>query len=142
MSMLMITHDLGIVAEVCDDVAVMYAGRIVEFGTLEDVFDNMRHPYTRGLFHSLPNIDDRRAELEPIRGLPADPTQLPGGCAFHPRCSQACEACKLDMPEKKWLSDTHYVQCHLVENKTVDEIDSEGKSVDEIDSEGKSVAET
>jgi len=115
MSMLMITHDLGIVAEVCDDVAVMYAGRIVEFGTLEDVFDNMRHPYTKGLFNSLPNIDDRRAELEPIKGLPVDPTNLPAGCAFHPRCGRAAEICARLTPDKTWLSETHYIQCHMTD---------------------------
>ena len=112
MSMLMITHDLGIVAEVCDDVAVMYAGRIVEYGSLEDVFDDMRHPYTRGLFQSLPHIDDRRAELQPIRGLMVDPVQLPPGCPFHPRCDDAVAACTQDPPGVTWLSGTHYVRCH------------------------------
>lgn len=113
MSMLMITHDLGVVAEVCDEVAVMYAGRIVERGTLEDIFDNMSHPYTKGLFESLPNIEDRRAELKPIKGLMADPTNLPSGCPFHPRCSYAMEICVEEPPEEKWLSDTHCIQCHL-----------------------------
>jgi len=116
MSMLMITHDLGIVAEVCDDVAVMYAGRIVEFGALADIFDDMRHPYTKGLFRSLPNIEDRRAELEPIRGLAADPSNLPAGCAFHPRCACAREICSKATPGKKWIGDKHYAQCHFVDN--------------------------
>ena len=113
MSMLMITHDLGIVAEVCDDVSIMYAGRIVEHGTLEDIFDKMRHPYTKGLFDSLPNIDDRRSELKPIKGLMPDPTNLPSGCAFHPRCDYARPECAEMIPEVKWFSDTHCVRCHL-----------------------------
>ena len=113
MSMLMITHDLGIVAEVCDDVSIMYAGRIVEHGTLEDIFDNLRHPYTKGLFDSLPSIDERRAELKPIKGLMPDPTKLPSGCPFHPRCDYATEQCAKAEPAQKWLSETHCVRCHL-----------------------------
>jgi peptide/nickel transport system ATP-binding protein len=113
MSMLMITHDLGIVAEVCDTVAIMYAGSIVEYGTLEDIFDHFYHPYTKGLFDSLPNVEDRRAELKPIRGLIPDPTNLPPGCPFHPRCEYAKPDCSQAFPAEKWLSDTHYVHCHL-----------------------------
>jgi peptide/nickel transport system ATP-binding protein len=116
MSMLMITHDLGIVAEVCDTVGIMYAGRIVECGTLEDIFDNLRHPYTRGLFESLPDIEHRRAELKPIRGAIPDPTNLPPGCAFQPRCDYARHECRLRLPEDIWLSETHRVQCHLYNN--------------------------
>jgi len=122
MSMLMITHDLGIVAEVCDTVAVMYAGRIVEQGTLEDIFDNLRHPYTRGLFNSLPDIENRRAELRPIKGLMPDPTDLPPGCPFHPRCDYARPECSEIMPEAKWLSDTHLVRCHLYRDTTEDRL--------------------
>lgn len=113
MSMLMITHDLGIVAEVCDEVSIVYAGRILEHGTLEDIFDNMRHPYTKGLFGALPDIEVRRSELKPIKGLMPDPTNLPSGCAFHPRCEYAMEVCSQVAPENKWLSDTHCVECHL-----------------------------
>ena len=119
MSMLMITHALGIVAEVCDFVGIMYAGRIVECGTLADIFDNLRHPYTRGLFDSLPDIENRRAELKPIPGLIPDPMNLPPGCAFHPRCSYAKPECSRDLPQVRWLSDTHYVSCHLY-NETVE----------------------
>jgi len=113
MAMLVITHALGIVAEVCDSVGIMYAGRIVECGTLADIFDNLRHPYTRGLFDSLPDIENRRVELKPIPGLIPDPMNLPSGCAFHPRCSYAKPECSRDLPQIKWLSDTHYVSCHL-----------------------------
>jgi peptide/nickel transport system ATP-binding protein len=117
--MLMITHALGVVAEVCDFVGIMYAGRIVECGTLADIFDNLRHPYTRGLFDSLPDIENRRAELKPIPGLIPDPMNLPPGCAFHPRCSYAKPECSRDLPQVRWLSDTHYVSCHLY-NETVE----------------------
>ena len=113
MSMLMITHDLGIVAEVCDEVSIAYAGRIIEHGTLEDIFDNMRHPYTKGLFNALPDIGVRRSELTPIKGLMPDPTNLPSGCPFHPRCDYVMDVCSQSLPENKWLSDTHCVECHL-----------------------------
>ena len=108
---IMITHDLGIVADICNDVAVMYAGRIVEQGTLDDVFNRTRHPYTEGLFNSLPNIKDRKAELKPIPGLMPDPANLPEGCAFADRCSYATDACRAKQPEKRWISDTHMVAC-------------------------------
>ncbi len=113
MSMLMITHDLGIVAEVCDEVSVIYAGHILEHGTLEDIFDNMLHPYTKGLFDALPDIDARRSELKPIKGLTPDPASLPTGCPFHPRCNYVMEPCSVTMPENKWISSTHCVRCHL-----------------------------
>lgn len=113
MSLLMITHDLGIIAEMCDEVSVMYAGRIVEHGTLEDIFDNTCHPYTQGLFNSIPNIEDRKSELKPIRGLMPDPANLPKGCAFCPRCDYATDKCAEEKPEKVWLSETHCVECHL-----------------------------
>lgn len=110
-SLLMITHDLGIVAEICDEVAIMYAGRIVERGNLEDIFNCAMHPYTEGLFNSLPNPNDRVSRLQPIPGLMPDPSNLPAGCAFAPRCKYATEACTKKQPEGKWVSDTHYVAC-------------------------------
>ena len=110
-AMIMITHDLGIVADVCDEVAVMYAGRIIEKGTLEDVFNHTRHPYTEGLFNSLPNIEDRTAKLKPIPGLMPDPAALPAGCSFSPRCPYAKEICGQKRPQPKWMSDTHMVEC-------------------------------
>ena len=93
MSMLLITHDLGVVAETCDDVAVVYAGRIVEVGSADDVFNHTRHPYTEGLFDSLPNLRQRGEELVPIKGLMPDPMNLPQGCTFAERCPYATEAC-------------------------------------------------
>jgi peptide/nickel transport system ATP-binding protein len=110
-ALVMITHDLGVVAKMCDDVAIVYAGRIVASGTLEEVFNNTMHPYTEGLFNSLPNIENREAELKPIPGLMPDPTHLPEGCAFAPRCRYATEACKAKQPEIRHVSDTHTVCC-------------------------------
>lgn len=116
-SMLMITHDLGVIAEVCDEVSVIYAGHIVEHGTLEDIFENCLHPYTQGLFDSLPNLEDRKAKLKPINGLMPDPTCLPEGCAFWDRCPFAKEVCKTEKPARAYCSDEHhYVECHLYEN--------------------------
>jgi len=109
-SLVMITHDLGVVAKICDHVAVMYAGRIVECGTLIEVFDNTKHPYTEGLFGSLPNIEDSTFELKPIPGLMPDPTKLPEGCAFAPRCQYATESCDIKQ-NARYFTDTHYVLC-------------------------------
>lgn len=117
-SMLMITHDLGIVAEVCDEVSIMYAGRIVEHGNLEDIFENTSHPYTEGLFGSLPDIEHRTEELHPIPGLMPDPTDLPSGCPFHPRCAYCTELCKTRRPVETRLSDTHTVACLAYEKGT------------------------
>ncbi len=119
MSMLMITHDLGIVAEICDEVSVVYAGRVVEHGTLADVFDNTRHPYTEGLFNSLPNIENQAEKLKPIRGLMPDPTDLPLGCPFYPRCDHATEICRTKKPPKVYRNETHFVECHLYNEQNI-----------------------
>ena len=118
-SMIMITHDLGIVAEICDTVAIVYGGKVVEYGTLEDVFNNTRHPYTEGLFNSLPDLDRRENKLKPIRGLMPDPTNLPEGCTFYPRCDYATEICKTVKPKKIYRNDEHYVECHLYDEESV-----------------------
>lgn len=114
---IMITHDLGIVAETCDEVSIMYAGSIVERGNLEDVFNNTMHPYTEGLFNSLPDVDNRAAKLKPIPGLMPDPTKLPKGCAFAPRCQYATEQCKTEKPALVKYSDTHYAACLAYQDK-------------------------
>ena len=119
MSMLMITHDLGIVAEICDEVSVVYAGRVVEHGTLADVFDNTRHPYTEGLFNSLPNIENQAEKLKPIRGLMPDPTDLPLGCPFYPRCDHAMEICRTKKPPKVYRNESHFVECHLYNEQNI-----------------------
>lgn len=121
MSMLMITHDLGIVAEICDEVSVVYAGRVVEHGTLEDIFEHTRHPYTEGLFNSLPNPESKDGKLRPIRGLMPDPTDLPEGCPFWPRCDYAMEVCRKKKPEKIYRTENHFVECHLYNTETVKE---------------------
>jgi len=110
-SMIFITHDLGVVAQVCDEVAVMYAGRIVERGTLEEVFNHAKHPYTEGLFNSLPSIEDRTARLRPIPGLMPDPTKLPEGCSFAPRCSYAVAACSTTRQTEIGFSESHFALC-------------------------------
>jgi len=110
-AVLLITHDLGVVAEMCDEVAIMYAGSIVEYGTLAEVFNDTKHPYAEGLFDSLPNIENREVKLKPIPGLMPDPTDLPTGCAFAPRCRYAKPEC-IDKPqEKRYFSETHYCAC-------------------------------
>ena len=113
-SLIMITHDLGIVAEICDEVAVMYAGNVIEKGTLEDVFNRTKHPYTEGLFNSIPNLNDRKVMLTPIKGFTPDPTDLPPGCAFEPRCPYACENCLKEQKDIH-ISDTHFVRCSRYE---------------------------
>lgn len=110
-SMIMITHDLGIVAGTSDYVAVVYAGEVIEYGTVEEVFDCPEHPYTLGLFGSLPNINSKQKRLHPIDGMMPDPTNLPKGCKFHPRCPWATEKCADDDCQESYLTDTHYVKC-------------------------------
>ena len=113
-SMILITHDLGVVAEMCDKVAIVYAGEIVECGTLEHIFEQKAHPYTEGLFGSLPSLTDMEARLKPIKGLMPDPTDLPEGCKFHPRCPYCTEECSTRHPELRETTPGHLVRClHL-----------------------------
>ena len=111
-SMVLITHDLGIVAESCDTVAIMYAGEIVEYGSLEDIFDHTAHPYTQGLFGSIPRLDLDTERLQPIQGLMPDPINLPTGCPFHPRCPHATEVCARTNPAHQEVTPGHLVKCH------------------------------
>ena len=112
-SMIMITHDLGVVAQTCDRVAVMYAGEMIEVGTLKDIFTaEKHHPYTVGLFGSIPDLDDESERLRPIDGLMPDPTNLPSGCCFHPRCPHCMDICKEKHPEV-YVDGTHQISCHL-----------------------------
>jgi peptide/nickel transport system ATP-binding protein len=96
--MLLITHDLGVVAQNCDHVAIMYAGEIVEYGSLRDIFKDPRHPYTIGLLSSIPSLAKDVERLTPIKGLMPDPTDLPVGCKFHTRCNYASDVCKAAIP--------------------------------------------
>ncbi|MDY5931345.1 MAG: ABC transporter ATP-binding protein [Candidatus Ornithospirochaeta sp.] len=116
-SMLLITHDLGVVAEICSKVAIMYSGTIVESGTIEEIYEHTAHPYTIGLFGSLPSMNIKEKRLHPINGLMPDPTDLPKGCPFAPRCSRADERCRLEKPEEKVLSGEHRVRCFHPEEK-------------------------
>jgi peptide/nickel transport system ATP-binding protein len=110
-SMLLITHDLGIVAETCDEVAIMYAGEIIESGTLEHIFHNVKHPYTIGLFGSIPDLDKDVERLSPIPGLMPDPADLPTGCKFHTRCAHAVPECKKTAPAFAEIEPGHFVRC-------------------------------
>ncbi len=110
-SVIMITHDLGIVAEVCDRVAVVYAGEIVEMGGREHIFDNALHPYTEGLFDSIPSLTGDETRLRPIKGLPPNPADLPKGCKFAPRCPYATEACSQAEPPLREVEPGHLVRC-------------------------------
>ena len=113
-SLLMITHNLGIVAEICQNVAVMYAGRIVEYGSVEEVFTNPMHQYTIGLFGSIPKLTGPRERLTSIPGSVANPEHLPAGCAFHTRCRGCSERCKTEQPNMVKVNDNHYVACYKV----------------------------
>jgi len=110
-SLVMITHDLGIVAEMCDKVAIMYAGRVVEYATTEALYNRPVHPYTEGLFNSIPDIDRDEEELKVIQGLMPDPTNLPSGCPFHPRCPYAVESCSREAPGMVEIEPGHLVAC-------------------------------
>jgi peptide/nickel transport system ATP-binding protein len=110
-SVVLITHDLGVVAEFCDTVAVTYAGEIVERGTVEDIFDRAAHPYTLGLFGSLPKLDSTERRLKPIKGLMPDPTNLPKGCRFHDRCPDATEQCAASAPVDVEVTPGHFAKC-------------------------------
>lgn len=116
-SMLLITHDLGVVADTCDQVAVMYAGEIVESGTVEDIFEGEKHhPYTEGLFGSIPRLDIESDRLKPIMGSIADPSNLPEGCKCHPRCPYCMEICKTQNPDTH-TEGTHAFKCHLFDKE-------------------------
>ena len=117
-SMILITHALGVIAETCDKVAVIYAGQIVEYATKEDLFRHPTHPYTIGLFGSLPRLDDDSKRLSPIHGLPPDPTNLPEGCSFHPRCPGCCEKCSHGaVPEMVEVTPGHFVRCYFAKKE-------------------------
>lgn len=113
-SMILITHDLGVVAEMCDHVAIVYAGDIIEYGTKRDIFKNPKHPYTLGLFNSLPSLVTDEPRLHPIEGLPPDPSDLPKGCAFAPRCPYAADRCHAEKPAGVTISETHYCKCFKI----------------------------
>jgi len=110
-SMIMISHNLGVVAEVCDDLAVIYAGEIVELGSKEAIFDRPTHPYTRGLFDAVPHLDEDTERLNPIAGMPPDPSNLPTGCHFSPRCLHGQERCKVEKTRLVEIEPGHFSRC-------------------------------
>lgn len=117
-AMIMITHDLGIIAQTCDNVAIMYAGELIEVGTAEDIFcAEQHHPYTIGLFGSIPNLNVKTHRLSPIPGLMPDPTKLPEGCPFAPRCSKCMPICEKQKPQV-YQNGSHQIRCHLFTDAT------------------------
>lgn len=116
-SMILITHDLGVVAEICDVVSVVYAGTIVESGSVKSIFTNPKHPYTIGLFNSIPSLDEDVEKLKVIPGFTPDPSDLPSGCYFYPRCEHCMEKCKGKFPPMCEVEEGHFVACYLCEDK-------------------------
>ena len=118
MSIIMITHDLGVVASMCERIAVMYAGYIVEYGTADEIFYEPKHEYTKGLINSIPKLSAQEIErLVPIEGQPVDLLNPPAGCPFAPRCANCMKICLREMPPKTELSDTHYSHCWLLQKE-------------------------
>lgn len=112
-SMIFITHDLGVIVKMCDHVAIMYGGEIVEYGTTKDIYTNYKHPYVQGLFDSIPSLHKKVERLKSIEGLMADSTDLPNGCKFHPRCEKCMDICKITEPKVVHFENEHQVRCHL-----------------------------
>ena len=110
-SMILITHDLGVVAEMCDHCAVMYAGELVEYGTVEEIFDNPKHPYTQALYQSIPSLDKDVKRLHVVPGMVTDPSNLPTYCSFADRCEKKCDMCTASDPVMKDLGNGHFVKC-------------------------------
>jgi len=119
-SVLMITHDLGIIADLCDRVAVMYSGNIVEYATAIDLFKNPRHPYTQGLIGAIPSVEKRDQELKVIRGMVPNLIFPPSGCRFHPRCDFRLEICNKVRPILNEIGDRYFIACHLFDDNYKD----------------------
>lgn len=115
LAMILITHDLSVIAETCDKAAIMYAGKLVEFGNIETIFGEPLHPYTTGLVSAFPDINAPKHKMTAIPGFPPDLLEPPSGCRFHPRCSYALDVCKKEEPEYIDVGKNHFVACHLVD---------------------------
>ena len=126
MAIIMITHDLGVIADMCDEIIVMYAGRICERGTVDEIFYNPRHEYTKGLLRSIPKLDARNQRLIPIAGSPVDLTSMPAGCAFASRCDCAMKICLTDLPEELPINENHRAACWMNVKHVYDEAKKEG----------------
>jgi peptide/nickel transport system ATP-binding protein len=116
MAIMFITHDLGVVAEIGNEVAVMYLGRVVEKTDVDTLFNAPKHPYTQALLSSIPKVSTQRQPLEPIKGMVPNPFRRPSGCTFHPRCAQVMEVCRTREPVTTQVSPGHFVRCLLYEN--------------------------
>ena len=121
MAIIMITHDLGVVAQLCDEVIVMYAGSICEQGTADEIFYNPRHEYTKGLMRSIPTADTAGTKLQPITGTPIDLLNMPKGCPFAPRCDAAMRICLKERCERMWINDEHFASCWMNVKKGVED---------------------
>lgn len=113
MAVILVTHDLGVIADMCDNIIVMYGGHICERGTADEIFYNSRHEYTKGLLHSIPNVNNMKQKLIPIAGTPINILNLPAGCAFCTRCDEAMKICLEQQPEEMVINDDHYASCWM-----------------------------
>ena len=126
MAIIMITHDLGVIADMCDEIIVMYAGRVCERGTVDEIFYNPRHEYTKGLLRSIPTLNGGHDKLIPIAGSPVDLTNLPKGCAFASRCDRCMKICLTEQPEEVRVNDSHIASCWMNVKQVYDEAQKEG----------------
>ena len=126
MAIIMITHDLGVIADMCDEIIVMYAGRVCERGTVDEIFYNPRHEYTKGLLRSIPTLNGGHDKLIPIAGSPVDLTNLPKGCAFASRCDHCMKICLTEQPEEVRVNDSHIASCWMNVKQVYDEAQKEG----------------
>ncbi len=126
MAIILITHDLGVIADMCDEIIVMYAGRVCERGTADEIFYNPAHEYTKGLLRSIPSWDCKQERLIPIGGTPVDLLNLPAGCAFASRCDNAMKCCITTPPEELMVADDHLASCWMNVKKIYDEAKKEG----------------
>ena len=125
MAIIMITHDLGVIADMCDEIIVMYAGRVCERGTVDEIFYNPRHEYTKGLLRSIPTLNGGHDKLIPIAGSPVDLTNLPKGCAFASRCDRCMKICLTEQPEEVRVNDSHIASCWMNVKQVYDEAQKE-----------------
>jgi len=129
MAIIMITHDLGVIADMCDEIIVMYAGRVCERGTADEIFYNPRHEYTKGLLRSIPRLDSKNERLVPIAGSPVDLTNMPKGCAFASRCDKCMKICLNELPEELPINDDHMASCWMNVRDVYMEAAREGENV-------------
>jgi oligopeptide transport system ATP-binding protein len=125
MAIIMVTHDLGVIASMCDEIIVMYGGRVCERGTADDIFYRPAHEYTKGLLRSIPTLDNNGHRLQPIGGTPINLLNMPAGCAFCPRCDSAMKICLTEVPEELRVSDTHLASCWMNVKKIYEEASAE-----------------